>query len=144
MERMVKVVGNLIASFCHDYKEWDANLPLLTLAYRSTVHEVTGFTPNYIMTGREVLLSLDIMMGVDEDDPKTSVTDYVESLNGRLHDCFTEVQRHMKQQAEGQKRYYNLNTHGNQHKRGDLVYDRETTKKKGVSPSWRLSGKEPL
>ena len=33
VERMVKVIGNLIAIFCHMYREWDKNLPLLTLAY---------------------------------------------------------------------------------------------------------------
>ena len=40
----------------------------------------------------------------------------------------------MKQQAEQQDQYYNFNTHGNQHKRGDFVYLKVTTKKKGVSP----------
>ena len=144
VERMVKVVGNLISSFCHDYKEWDVNLPLLTLAYRSTVHEVTGFTPNYIMTGREVLLPLDIMVGVDEDDPKPNVPEYVERLKGRLHECFTEVRGHMKKQAERQKRYYNLQIHGSQHQRGDLVYLKETTKKKGVSPKLAPKWKGPF
>ena len=54
VERMVKVVGNLIATFCQSYREWDKNLPLLTLAYRSNTHEVTGYTPNFVMTGWEV------------------------------------------------------------------------------------------
>lgn len=140
-ERMVKVVGNLISSYCRDYKEWDANLPLLTLAYRSTVHEVTGFTPSYIMTGREVLLPLDIMTGVQEDEGRKHLPAYVEELKARLHQCFTEVRQHLRRAAERQKRYYNLHAHGDQHSRGDLVYLKETTRKKGVSPKlapkWR-------
>ena len=36
VERMVKVIGNLIATFCQMYREWDKNLPLLTLAYTHT------------------------------------------------------------------------------------------------------------
>ena len=48
------------AIFCQTYQEWDRNLSLLTLAYRSMV--VMGFTPNFIMTGREVALPLDIML----------------------------------------------------------------------------------
>jgi len=139
-ERMVKVVGNLISSYCHDYKEWDANLPLLTLAYRSTVHEVTGFTPSYIMMGREVLMPLDIMIGV-EDQGRKHLPVYVEELKGRLHQCFAEVRHQLKKSAERQKRYYNLRSHGDQHDRGDLVYLKETTRKKGVSPKlapkWR-------
>jgi len=38
VERMVKVVGNLIAAFCTSQKEWDEDLLLLTMAYRSTVY----------------------------------------------------------------------------------------------------------
>ena len=62
VERTEKVIGNLMAIFCPTYREWDRNLPLLSLAYRSTVHEVRGFTPNFILTGREVALPLDIML----------------------------------------------------------------------------------
>ena len=51
VEHMVKVVGNLIFAYCQVYKEWDKNLPLLTLAYRTTIHEVTGFMPNYVIRG---------------------------------------------------------------------------------------------
>ena len=76
VEHMVKVVGNLITVFCQTYQEWDRNLPLLTLAYRSTVHEVTGFTPKFINTGREVTLPLDIMVGTVQDSEK--VTEYVQ------------------------------------------------------------------
>jgi len=76
VERMVKVVGNLIAVFCQAYKHWDRHLPLLTLAYRSTAHEVTGFTPNFIMTGREVSLPLDVMMGGMPEDAKRTVPQY--------------------------------------------------------------------
>ena len=67
------VVGNLFAVFCHIYREWDENLPLLTLAFRSTVREVTGFTSNFVMTGREVSLPLDIMMGTYQDTNKVKV-----------------------------------------------------------------------
>ena len=143
-ERMVKVVGNLIASYCHDYKEWDVNLPLLTLAYRSTVHEVTGFTPSYIMTGREVLLPLDIMTGVYDEEQRRHLPVYVEELKGRLHQCFTEVRQHLKRAAERQKRYYNLHSHGEQYSRGDLVYLKETTRKKGVSPKLAPKWKGPF
>ena len=63
VERMVKVVGNLLSAFCVSQKTWDDNLPLLTLAYNCTLHEVTGFSPNYMTFGREVNLPLDLMIG---------------------------------------------------------------------------------
>ena len=82
VERMVKVVGDLIAVFCHMYREWDKNLPFLTLAYRSTVHEVTGFTPNFIMTG-EIALPPDVMLETLQDGEMTTEPEYVQKLQSR-------------------------------------------------------------
>ena len=103
---MVKVVGNLISTFCQTYREWDKNLALLTLAYRSTVHDVTGFTPNFIMTGREVSLPLDVMLGA-LPEKKQGVHDYVQALQERMETCFQDVRENLKKFGEKQKKYYN-------------------------------------
>jgi len=138
---MVKVVGNLIAAFCQDYKQWDRHLPLLTLAYRCTIHEVTGFTPNFVMIGREVVLPLDVMMGVIPEEEKRGVPQYVQEVQRRLTTCFTEVRNHLKAYGERQRKYYNLSTNEKSFKPGDLVYLREKTRKIQVSPKlmpkWR-------
>lgn len=134
VERMVKVVGNLLAAFCTTQKEWDEKLPLLTLAYRSTVHEVTGYSPNYVMLGREVMLPLDIMMGTISDDQRRPVLEYVSNLKTQLNVCFTEVREHLKAQGERQRKYYNLSSHGQSFEVGEVVYMVEKTKKIGVSP----------
>ena len=143
VERMVKVVGNLISAFCETYKEWDKNLPLLTFAYRSTVHEVTGFTPNFVMTGREISLPLDVMLETLNPEEKKTVPEYVQSLQTRLQGCFGQVREKLKQAGERQKRYYNLSAHGDRYKPGDLVYLREKTRKKQVSPKLMPKWKGP-
>ena len=88
VERIVKVVSKVIAAFCQSYREWDRNLPLLTLAYRSSTHEITGHTPNFVMTGREVALPLDTMLGTLEEADKTTAPEYVQKLQTRLKGCF--------------------------------------------------------
>ena len=143
VERMVKVVGNLISSFCREYKNWDQNLPLLTLAYRSTIHEVTGYTPNFVMTGREAWLPLDVMMVGVAENPRASLPEYVEQLKDRLETCFASVRVQLKKHAERQKRYYNLKSHGLELQKGDLVYLKETTRKKGISPKLAPKWKGP-
>lgn len=134
VERMVKVVGNLLAAFCESQKQWDVDLPLLTLAYRSSVHEVTGFSPNYIMMGREVLLPLDIMMGAVPGEQRATATDYVLKTRERLEECFNRVRDTLKTFGERQTRYYDLRSHGAAYKPGDLVYLRNRSRKIGVSP----------
>ena len=143
VERMVKVVGNLVATFCRTYKEWDRNLPLLTLAYRSTVHEVTGFTPNYIMTGREVSLPMDVMLGSIKEQDRVTAPDYVQRLKSRMDACFSEVRTSLKEFGERQRKYYNLSTHGEMFKPGQVVYMREKTRKKQVSPKLAPKWKGP-
>ncbi|KAF7643098.1 hypothetical protein LDENG_00245110, partial [Lucifuga dentata] len=45
-------------------KNWNEYLPLLTATYRSSPHVCTGFTPNRMMLGCEVLQPHDIEIGV--------------------------------------------------------------------------------
>ena len=118
---MVKDVGNLIATFCQSYREWDKNLPLLTLVNRSSTHEVTGYTPNFVVTWREVTLPLDIMLGTLEGADKMTAPEYVQKLQTRLKGCFEKVCMHLKQQGEWQPKYYNLSTHWQAHKPGEVL-----------------------
>jgi len=134
VERMVKVVGNLISTFCRNYDKWDRNLPLLTLAYRSSVHEVTGYTPNFVMMGREVSLPLDVMLGSLQDERRQGVPEYVQNLQQRMETCFAEVRDQLKAFGERQRRYYDLSAHGQPFEPGTPVYLREKTRKVGVSP----------
>jgi len=144
VERMVKVVSNLVSCFCRTQKEWDNNLPLLTLAYRSSIHEVTGYTPNYLMMGREVYLPLDIMIGSIPEAQKVTAPVYVSQLKEKLQECFALVRTQMKAQGERQRRYYNLKTRGEQFEPGQMVYLLETTRKVGVSPKLAPKWKGPF
>ena len=142
-ERMVKVVGNLISAFCSDYENWDHHLSLLTMAYRTTVHEVTGYTPNLIMTGREISLPVDIMLGDLQQQDKVTACEYIERVQKRLTTCFDAVRKHLKEYGQRQQKHYNLNTKGKEFTAGDLVYLRETTRKKSVCPKLQPKWKGP-
>ena len=134
VERMVKVVRNLISAFCKTYPVWDQDLSLLTLAYRTTVNEVTGFTPSFVMTRWEVNLPLDVTLGMANPDNKVMTSEYLNRLQTWLQMCFTEVWKSFKKFGETQRRYYNLSSHGQQCRPGDMVYLQEKTRKNQVSP----------
>jgi transposase InsO family protein len=143
VERMVKVVVNLMSAYCKDQKDWDSNLCLLTLAYRSTIHEVTGYTPNYLMMGRDVYLPLDIMVGTIPGDQRQIAPAYIADLKERLQDAFKAVRTNLKSYAEQNKKYYDLRTHGEEFGEGDLVYTMKKTRQKGVSPKLDAKWKGP-
>ncbi len=46
-----------------DKEKWDEHLLVLMVAYHLSVHDTTGFTPIYLMYGREIQLPLDVMFG---------------------------------------------------------------------------------
>jgi len=75
------------------------------MAYRSSVHESTGSTPNELMLGREIEVPLDAVTEFPPDTP-CPVTDYVQALHQRMaagHEC---PRQKLKKAAVCQKRNY--------------------------------------
>ena len=59
-------------------------------AYRSSEHISTGYTPFMLMFGREIRLSLDVMVGELEAAPDC-YGDYVSQLKSRLFSTFQDA-----------------------------------------------------
>lgn len=55
VERLNRSIRNYLAKFIDDnQKEWDKWLPLFLMAYRSSKHQTTEFSPAMVMLGREL------------------------------------------------------------------------------------------
>src|SRR5208282_5494139 len=67
--------------------DWPDHLQTVVAAYRATVHEATGMSPNRIFLGHEVRLPIDLALGArpDECDVQPPVTDHVYDLRERMH-----------------------------------------------------------
>jgi hypothetical protein len=93
--------------------EWDEDLSLITMAYRSAVHESTRKTPNMMTFGRELNMPFDIVYGCA---PKEQFTPdpYVNRLRQRLRKAYETVRGHLKTRVRRQK--INHDTKLNEHK----------------------------
>jgi hypothetical protein len=62
----------LISKFVSkNQKDWDLYLPYLMMAYISSVHDIMGETPCFMMMGREVTLPIRLVFGKHTDqEPK--------------------------------------------------------------------------
>lgn len=61
VERFNKTLITMLRSLVDEHQsDWDELLPYVIMAYRSVEQESTGFSPNYLMLGREVRTPLDI------------------------------------------------------------------------------------
>ena len=62
IERMNRTLLNMLAKCIdEDQTNWSVKLPYVLMAYRSSVHESTAFTPHYLVFGHETSLPLDLM-----------------------------------------------------------------------------------
>ena len=61
--------------------DWDKHLSYVMMAYQSSQHDVTEFTPNILILGLDEGLPLDVVIGSPEDRTETTGgLDYVEGL----------------------------------------------------------------
>ncbi|GFX47569.1 retrovirus-related Pol polyprotein from transposon 412 [Trichonephila clavipes] len=60
-------------------QDWDQKVPLFLLAYRSAVHETTGYSPSQMLFGRDLRLPCDLLFGRPPDTP-SSPEEYVQNL----------------------------------------------------------------
>ena len=80
-ERFHRTLNSMIDEFQRD---WDSLLPYVMAAYRSSRHEATQYTPNFLMMGREVRAPVDIVYGSPEALQPGSYDSYANELQKRM------------------------------------------------------------
>lgn len=145
VERFNRTLLQMIRCYVdQNQRDWDKHLPLLTAAYRSAQHSSTGFTPNMLMLGREVNQPQDIWLGVAErkHDGKEP-HEYVHQLGKNQAEVHELARQHLHAAQQRQKRTHDLRAQQRSYSIGDLVYIRDSTKKKGFSPKLQTPWKGP-
>lgn len=134
IERYNRTLKNMLSVYVQaDQSDWDLHLPLISMAYRSTVHETTGITPNKLMLGREINTPLSLMAELPPDSPKTTL-EYVEELQRRFQSAHKLAREHIKTQQRRQKLNYDKKISGKALKEGDLVWLYLPRTHRGLSP----------
>ena len=100
VERFNRTLLMMLAMFAGENKDdWDDLLPAVMMAYRSSVHESTRFSPYRLMFGEECTLPMDI--GLPRQDPEPLVW-----VRDTLEVAFDQVRRYSGQAVQRQKRLY--------------------------------------
>ncbi|GFW76555.1 retrovirus-related Pol polyprotein from transposon 412 [Trichonephila clavipes] len=77
------ILNNLSLMVSKNQQDWDQKVPLFLLAYRSAVHETTGYSPSQMLFGRDLRLPCDLLFGRPPDTP-SSPEEYVQNLQARF------------------------------------------------------------
>jgi len=68
VERINHVLADMLSMYVSsDQRDWDVMLPYVVFSYNTSVQESTGFTPFYLLYGREARIPLDLALGVSAD-----------------------------------------------------------------------------
>jgi len=109
IERFHSTMHPLIAKWVsEDQRDWDDKLPAVAFAYRTTVHEATGFTPYFLMHGRETRLPADLVYGDADAVSQPDVFDYPNRLGDTLREAFITARQNLERVARRRKAHYDL------------------------------------
>ena len=112
-------------------REWDENLTLLSI--RSTINRSTGFTPNFLMLGREISIPDELFGVTTANNLSQDVSPYIRELIKNLKVAHQAVRDCLKQSQERQQSYYDRSKRQRTFDIGDLVYKLDTTTKVGLT-----------
>ena len=142
-ERNIKTLVKMLAMAADQNEDWDDHLPYISMAYRATPQESTGFSPNFLMFGRELAMPVDLMYPVTEENPPETHPEYIKKLKKRLRYAYELSRGTLRRSTERQKRLYNERVFGHPVKPGNLVWVMNKDRKKGKSPKLQPKWKGP-
>ena len=144
VERFNRTLLSMLSLFVEENQmNWDALLPYVMLAYRSSVHSSTGFTPFKVVFGQEMVLPLDIMLAVGERGSAVNATDYVSRLRDTLSTVFGAVRKHQTKASGRQKEVFDVRAQCQYYAEGELVWVRSNARRKGICPKLQRRFKGP-
>ncbi|VDI06075.1 Hypothetical predicted protein [Mytilus galloprovincialis] len=126
----------MIKSFINkNATDWDVNINLLLAAYRSTPHPATGFSPNFLMLGREISIPIKLIHPLP-DHKYGGQSEYAQHLQDRLQDVYQIARKHLKTNAERLKKNHDTRLTKYKYKKGDLVYKFDKTIRQKFKSPW--------
>ena len=118
----ITMLGTLPLDSKKRWEDWVSNL---TQTHNSSPSRVTGFSPYYLMFGREPRIPVDRIFDVTypETSPPTvkKYNDYVFKLRERLEWAYKTAQMHIERDATRRKQYYDRKLHCMEIILGDIV-----------------------
>ena len=136
------IKGLLMAKVKSDPETWDQHLGPCMMAYRSSEHISTGYTPFTLMFGKEMRLPLDVMVGYPEATPDY-YGDYVSQLKSELSNAFQDVREHLRTAQHRQKEYFDRGVKERLYQPGDQVFLFDPQLKPGEAAKFHRKWKGP-
>ena len=103
---------------------WSQQLPYVQMAYRSSEHESTGYTPQFLVFGQKLSLLLDCMYPNLQENETNDFPEFVHNKQEAFQRVFELVRRNLNENQKSRNTIYSKTFHGPAYKEGqkDLLY----------------------
>jgi hypothetical protein len=152
VERLNRTVGQMLRQYVSEnQQDWDRWLPLCGLAYNGSVHSSTGYTPFFLMFGRELRLPVELVLPPPDNLPELQTPDNdsgdVEHFVGRMRQALRHVyglvRDNLNQAARLQKHQYDRNSIPLELSPGQGVWLFNPKRRKGRTPKLDIPWEGP-
>eukprot|EP00731_Ephydatia_muelleri_P003753 Em0001g3753a len=122
VERFNRTLLDMLATVEGDHpSDWEMYIRKLCFAYNTSTHSSTGFTPFYLMFGRQASIPVDLMFPFNLG-PEKELRTYVEQLRKGLRDAYAIVRDNCDADHRRQKALYDRNISSQPFGKGALVW----------------------
>ena len=111
----------MLSTTVQDHNDWENRIRPVCMAYNSSTQTTTGFSPFYLMFGRQPRLPIDLTYG-SMPTKKQYVLEYVKTLNSSLEEAYQNVKHNVTGIQDRQKEQYDKTVRGDAYQVGDLVW----------------------
>eukprot|EP00731_Ephydatia_muelleri_P021198 Em0013g925a len=144
VERFNRTLLDMLATTIDNHQaDWQHHIRKLCLAYNSSIHSTTGFSPFFLMFGRQVKLPIDLMYGTNRTGPDTAAG-FAQKLKEGLQEAYKLVREKCQAEHKRQKALYDERVHGKPFSPGDLVWLHSPAVPRGRSRKLHHPWKGPL
>ncbi|GFX36761.1 retrovirus-related Pol polyprotein from transposon 412 [Trichonephila clavipes] len=99
------ILNSLSLLVSSNQQDWDRKLPFFLLAYRSAVHETTGYSPSQMLFGRDLRLPADLLFSRPPDAP-LAPEEYIDKLQVRMEEMHHLARERIGMASEKMKTRY--------------------------------------
>ncbi|GFV41352.1 transposon Tf2-6 polyprotein [Trichonephila clavipes] len=130
-ERFNKTLADMLSMYVDvEQKNWDEILPFVTFAYNTAKQETTGFTPFYLLHGREAETTLDTMLPFCPNDFHDN---NITKIAARAEESRQLARVHTLRDQDKDRRRYDSKHQMVSYAPGDLVWIYTPVRKVGLS-----------
>ena len=144
VERMNSTLQSVLAKcFSDEQSNWSQQLPYVLMAYRTSVHEFTCYTPHFRVYGQEVCHLIVFMYPNPSDQPPADINKHVSALQFRFQKADDSARTALKFNQRRKNALYYRQVRAPSYKVNQKVLSHNPVVPVGKSPKFFSPGKSP-